>query len=108
MAVTYLIPSPKDKWRIRPIQDYELGPLLGRVGDHWPTEGMQPRTVEGMRFPDDAREGALPIDIRIWINPSVDTGKRKSSAHRAKCECPGCGRVFSVGRLAQHKCKKAL
>lgn len=59
-----------------------------------PEEGIPPRMVDG---------------IKVWVTPAnpkknLALGIRKSSVHRVLCECPGCGRVVSAGRLAQHKC----
>lgn len=74
----------------------DLFALMGmpRV-DHWPATGLPARDVQG---------------VRVWVNPKpVKVGRdgrpRKSSAHRVRCACPGCGRELSAGRLSQHLCE---
>lgn len=63
-------------------------------GHKWPAEGIAPMMMDG---------------IKVWVkpaNPKEDKaqGVRKSSKHRVMCECPGCKRTMSAGRLFQHKC----
>lgn len=57
-----------------------------------------------------------PVEIRTWVTPHVPKfGKRwngsdwvparvKTSVHRVRCACPGCGTELSAGRLFQHVC----
>lgn len=61
-------------------------------GSKWPDTGILPVIVQG---------------VKVWVNPiPAVKPPRKSSKHRAMCECPGCGQEMSVGRLHQHKCEK--
>jgi hypothetical protein len=75
------------------MQSNEVFETLGVAGTHWPDAGLPARVVQG---------------IKVWVAPKVVRPGRKSSKHRVMCACPGCGRVFSVGRLAQHVCKEAM
>jgi hypothetical protein len=54
-----------------------------------------------------------PVQISVWVAPFVPKfSKRmdgtpvrvKSSTHRVRCSCPGCGAELSAGRLFQHVC----
>lgn len=77
-----------------PAQAHDMMKKAGLPAEKWPDSGLAPFMVDG---------------IKVWVNPAnpkMDraAGVPKSSTHRVMCECPGCGRVVSAGRLAQHKC----
>ena len=59
-----------------------------------PVEGMEPRTVLG---------------VRVWIEPLVmpNPTRWKRSTHRLLCVCPLCAWNGSVGRINQHACTHA-
>lgn len=76
-----------------------------------PREGMPARMLPGLNVTTKA-----PVEIRVWVAPHVPKfGKRwngsdwvpapvKTSVHRVRCACPGCGVELSAGRLFQHIC----
>jgi len=73
---------------------HEIMKKLGITKEKWPDSGLAPVMVDG---------------IKVWVNPANPKqnralGIKKSSTHRVMCECPGCARVMSAGRLFQHKC----
>lgn len=86
----------------RPASSRVVNMLLGlRDGQKLPVEGMPPREIQG---------------VKVWVTPlppHPDKDKPrglfgsmwKRSTHRVLCECPDCGKVLSIGRLAQHVCK---
>ena len=79
------------------MQSAEVLETLGVVGGHLPPNGMAPRYIQGVRV------WVAPVRVNLGLN--WRGRPRKSSQHRVMCECPGCGRVLSLGRLAQHVCK---
>jgi len=59
---------------------------------HWPTQGMGPRVLDG---------------IKVWVEPlsgPIPTSGRRNQ-HRVMAQCPHCAKVLSLGRMHQHKCK---
>ena len=55
-----------------------------------PVEGMPPRMIQG---------------YEVWVNPlGPNKTGHKRSTHRVLARC-NCGKVLSVGRLHQHKCR---
>lgn len=81
----------------------EVRAMLGLPdGAKLPAEGMPPRRIQG---------------IMVWVTPLMGPRvprrvgrwgrvlERKSSRHRVLAQCPDCGKVLSVGRLGQHKCR---
>lgn len=105
MTAHYMIPAVRSYRKDRAAQDGDMGILLGRRGDHWPKQGLAPRTLTatGRRFDNDT--GALTatweVPIKVWVDPKVN----KPTFLRVKCECPGCHRTLPVGRLWQHTCR---
>jgi hypothetical protein len=68
----------------------EVNEMLGvPKGEGLPTDGMEPREIQG---------------IKVWVNPlpPIVPGKRRRFALRVRCNCPVCGREMPVGRLRQH------
>jgi hypothetical protein len=74
-----------------------------------PLEGMPARMLPGI-----ASDGK-PVEIRVWVAVHVPKFRKdyygrdvrvKSSSHRVRCACPGCGAELSAGRLFQHVCAK--
>lgn len=72
-----------------------------------PVAGMPARMLPGI-----ASDGK-PVEIRVWVAPFVPKFRKrmdgtpvrvKSSTHRVRCACPGCGAELSAGRLFQHVC----
>lgn len=75
-----------------------------------PREGMPARMLPG------TDSTGAHTEIRVWVAPHVPKfGKRwngsdwvpavvKTSVHRVRCACPGCGVELSAGRLFQHRC----
>lgn len=57
-----------------------------------------------------------PVRISTWVAPHVPKFRKvwngsayvdklvKTSVHRVRCACPGCGIELSAGRLFQHVC----
>jgi len=90
-------------------QEYEMAQLLDRVGHKWPAEGMPARMVRGIEVPKPGEINVAMIEIKVWVTPQRSSNSREMSrsTHRVKCECPGCGKEFSAGRLGQHLCKGA-
>lgn len=91
-------------------QSREIRALLGLAeGEGLPREGMGSTMIQGV-----IRHGAerdITVPVKVWVTPlperTPDEAKRqgKRSTHRVLCQCPVCGHVLSVGRLAQHECK---
>lgn len=55
-----------------------------------PVEGMSARVIQG---------------YKVWVTPlGPNPTRHKRSTHRVLARC-SCGKVLSVGRLHQHKCK---
>lgn len=83
--------------------DPDIGLLLDRKGDKWDDGGVMRTVVPGSVY----RANLPPVacDVAIWVMPKQETNARKSSKHRVMCECPGCGKTLSVGRLRQHRCE---
>ena len=79
--------------------------------------GVRKIPLEGMpacMLPGDDSTGAH-VEIKTWIVPLTGAPERgasgrllKRSAHRVRCECPGCGTELSAGRLFQHRCEPPL
>lgn len=105
----YMIPSvrfPDGNVRSS-AQEGDMAILLKRKGHKWPAEGMGVTTVAGMEVPKKGETNVAAVEIWVWVEPSKPDTRQKSSAHRVKCHCPGCNKIFSVGRLRQHKCHGA-
>lgn len=81
----------------------DMAIIMGRQGAEWPDEGMPMRLVQGVKKVDGA---TYPVMIPVWVlrKPLPPEGRRKSSAHRVRCMCPGCQVELSAGRLFQHVC----
>jgi hypothetical protein len=74
-----------------PAQSRDMMKKLGVEKSNWPHEGISARMVDG---------------IKVWVVPQPDPvyGVKHGARHRVFCECPGCGRQMSAGRLHQHTC----
>lgn len=77
-----------------------------------PRTGMPARMLPGRNV--TTKE---PVEIRVWVAPHVPKFRPgsngqpvrvKSSSHRVRCTCPGCGVELSAGRLFQHVCEPPL
>lgn len=76
-----------------------------------PREGMPARMLPGRD------STGAHTEIRVWVAPHVPKFRKawngaeyveklvKTSVHRVRCECPGCGAELSAGRLFQHLCR---
>jgi hypothetical protein len=89
----------------RQAQEKDISIILKRAGHHWPDEGMEPRIVRGIETPKPGETNIAIVEIKVWVSPRGQFTGRKSSKHRVFCECPGCKKTLSVGRLHQHVCK---
>jgi hypothetical protein len=70
-----------------------------------PRAGMPARKLPGIG------SDGKPVEIMVWVTALVGEAKRspsgyahKRSTHRVFCQCPGCGKGLSAGRLFQHVC----
>lgn len=70
-----------------------------------PVAGMPARMLPGIS------SDGKPVEIMVWVIALVGEAKRspsgyahKRSTHRVFCQCPGCGKGLSAGRLFQHVC----
>lgn len=70
-----------------------------------PVAGMPARMLPGIS------SDGKPVEIMVWVIALVGEAKRspsgyahKRSTHRVFCQCPGCGKGLSAGRLFQHRC----
>jgi hypothetical protein len=102
---------------------YRFSPLAGRRVLHSDSMlqllGVKKLPVLGMPvtlLPGIDSTGK-PVQISVWVAPFVPkfrpgwngAPKRvKSSTHRVRCKCPGCGVELSAGRLFQHVCEPPL
>jgi hypothetical protein len=89
---------------------------LGLTSGRLPVAGLAPRTMDvSVRMSPKVGGGGTReyVGLIVWVDalpphPGTRTqwGYRlhKRSTHRLVCQCP-CGRVLSVGRLHQHKCR---
>jgi hypothetical protein len=77
------------KWEGHPATEDELKQMMGIPGRYWPDAGVPVAVVQG---------------VKVWVKPIYRTPGKKSSKHRAMCECPKCHKVLSAGRLHQHVC----
>lgn len=93
----------------RPLHSHRMLQLLEVT--KLPHAGMPARMLPGVRL--DAQGQKTPVEIRIWVAPFVPKFRPgwngapvrvKSSTHRVRCKCPGCGCELSAGRLFQHVC----
>lgn len=68
----------------RSAQDHDIKPLFGLDRKaKWPAKGIEMRVIQG---------------VNVWVEP-IQPGKFRL---RAMCQCPECGFVTAIGRLAQH------
>lgn len=90
-----------------PRQNHDMLALLGFK--KLPDEGMAPFEVVGVKNFKRGHLNAEAVNITVWITPHDRSAEKRSMngsrPHRFRCTCPGCGREFSVGRLALHVCK---
>ena len=87
----YLRDPDRPEWNAHSRRVLEM---LGIEGTRLPTEGMPPRSIQG---------------ITVWVEPLAEdrpvrwNGREgKRSDHRVKAACPACQKIVSVGRLHQH------
>ncbi len=103
----YKIQALDPRFGRRAAQESDMAKILGRQGGHWPDAGMPAQEVMGIEVPKPGEINIAAVPIKVWVNPVTRPAEArgKSSKHRVMCNCPGCGKEFSVGRLAQHVCR---
>lgn len=79
----------KNTYGNRPATSYDMAEyLLGSRKAKMPAKGMPIKIIQG---------------ITVWVEPLLPKEQRKQRfALRVMCQCPECGFVTAVGRLAQH------
>lgn len=102
MKYRYAVPALP---HLRYVHSHHMLRLLGVR--KLPRDGMPVSMLPG------ADSNDAPVSIKTWVVPLVGEApfnasgryRMKRSAHRVRCECPGCGAELSAGRLFQHICK---
>lgn len=83
----FMIVDPRFTDRKWPCREDELKKLMGiQPPKKWPDEGMGTYVIQG---------------IQVYVLPR----KPGRFQLRARAICPGCGKDFAAGRIAQHVCK---